>query len=304
MSKDEHWRDALSVFRETVLKGRDVIYVVGYPRSGTTWLTRLLAQCLDSPALSWSINNDVRDAEHRDPAVEGLHRRGPYIVRHGHSKPKGRDPGSERILHIFRNPLDVAVSCWRYFGFRHGGTKGLYDCVDQLCGKKGVGLGFVNVNGRGWAGYVKGWLGLPGLIWIRYEDLLADTEGTITDVIKRLGLGYQPPVRIRKAVKDHTFANRKPDKTMRKGVVGSWKKELPAELVKKICNHCHAEMGLLDYEVKLPQIVESKPRKVSKQSRAIPSPRLNTEPIQIVRIDEKPRKPRSHSLLGRRQSRR
>lgn len=245
-AKDESkYRSVVSVFKEVVLRDRELIWVLGYPRSGTTWLTRLLAQCLDSPSLSWATENDVRLPKYRDPAVEGLHRRGPYVVRHAHGGNPGRSDDAKTLV-IFRDPRDVAVSCYHYFSFHRNGN-GMQDCVAQMCGTPGPVLGFVNVGKRGWAGHTAAWLA-KGAPWIRYEDLLADTEITILRAIEMLGLPAQPSERVRAAVEAHRFVNRRKDKTMRVGVAGSWSASLESELADRLFEHSRDVMQKLGYE--------------------------------------------------------
>lgn len=240
---ESKYRSAVSIFKETVLRGRELIWVIGYPRSGTTWLTRLLAECLDSPALSWSVENDVRLPRYRDPAVEGLHRRGPYVVRHGH----GGEPDqlNGKILVAFRDPRDVAVSCYHYFSFHRSGD-GMQECVAQMCGEPGPVLGFVNAGKRGWAGHTAAWLA-KGVPWIRYEDLLEDTEATMKQAIAALGLPAQPITRVRAAVEAHRFGNRKKDKTMRVGIAGGWTTDLEQALADQLVESSSDVMQRLGY---------------------------------------------------------
>jgi len=242
MEIDDKYRHPIDLFEEIVLSNREVIYCCGYPRSGTTWLTRLLAECLDSPALSWSVKNDIREKRHRDPAVEGLSRRGDYVIRHGHWKRRERDTKREKVVVIHRDPRDVAVSCYHYFSF-HGGD--MLKVVDQMVGKKGRGLGFVNVHGRGWAGYVQEWSD-DGACYVKYEDLVADTEQVVFVILRRLGI--TPTVSaVSEVVERHKFANRQKDKTMRKGKAGGWMSELPRELAHQIEALCEPEMRDLGY---------------------------------------------------------
>lgn len=242
MEIDDKYRHPIDLFQEIVLENREIVYCCGYPRSGTTWLTRLLAECLNSPALSWGIKNDVRKPRHRDPAVEGLSRRGDYIVRHGHWKKAERDTTKEKVVVIHRDPRDVAVSCYHYFNF-HGGD--MCKVVDQMVGKKGKGLSFVNVHGRGWAGYVSDWLN-DGVVYVKYEDLIAQPLQVVADILNRLDLPVLIPG-VQEAIGHHTFDKRQKDKTMRRGVAGGWMSELPRELAHQLEALCKPEMRRLGY---------------------------------------------------------
>lgn len=247
MEIDDKYRDPIDLFTEIVLSNRETIYVCGYPRSGTTWITRLLAQCLDSPALSWSVKNDVRKPRFRDPAVEGLSRRGPYVVRHGHWKARQPEMRGQKVLVVHRDPRDVAVSCFHYFNFHKPDGGGIERCVGQVCGEKGAGLAFVNVDGRGWGGYTASWEenGAPS---VRYEDMVQKPEEEIWRIARKLGVDVQ--VSVQEAVHEHTFAHRaktNKDKTMRKGIAGGWRTVLPRDLGRRIEVCCQEEMERLEY---------------------------------------------------------
>lgn len=249
MQIDDKYRDPIDLFTEIVLKDRETIYVCGYPRSGTTWITRLLAQCLDSPALSWSVKNDVRKPRFRDPAVEGLHRRGPYVVRHGHWKARQPEMKGQKVLVVHRDPRDVAVSCFHYFNFHKPDGGGIERCVNQICGVKGKGLAFVNVDGRGWGGYTNAWLLKPGCAFVKYEDMLDPPSAReqmwrVVESYLNLSEGLGD---VRRAVQEHAFSSRPKDKTMRRGIVGSWRDELPEHLARKIEDACGPEMERLGY---------------------------------------------------------
>jgi hypothetical protein len=58
---------------------KKVIYVCGHPKSGNTWLTRLLGSVLNSPTGGCMPSQDGKEI-----ATEGQDRTGNYFIRKGH----------------------------------------------------------------------------------------------------------------------------------------------------------------------------------------------------------------------------
>lgn len=82
-----------------------MVYVAGYPRSGNTWLGRLLAD-----ALGCGYNSHDGEA----PDYPGDQTNAPYLVRKSHAH-ETRDP--LHTVFVYRDPRDVAVSLWHYMQF-------------------------------------------------------------------------------------------------------------------------------------------------------------------------------------------
>jgi len=102
---------------------KKVVVVVGYPRSGNTYLTRLIADILDSPASRFGAALPL--------ATEGADRPGDWFVTQLHMRPV-EYPGDKRslvdanhfnfygyagehIVYIVRDPRDVAISAMHYW---------------------------------------------------------------------------------------------------------------------------------------------------------------------------------------------
>lgn len=98
------------------------IYIIGYPKSGTTWLTRLMGDILNCPT-----GGSVPEEDKNEVATEGWDRpnRGKLVVRKGHFRPitatelvpaahlmdvSHLELGKHFLIHIIRDPRDICVS--------------------------------------------------------------------------------------------------------------------------------------------------------------------------------------------------
>lgn len=142
------------------------IVVVGFPRSGTNFLTRLLAHYFDGP------NRPTWDGN-------GLH----HLVRKIHWEYQLADGAADienkehKLVYIVRDPRDTAVSGWVYY-----------------CGLTGEDISFFEflrgpfANGFelwpcGWRAHTEKWNAYENVIKVQYERLC----GSIALRLARLG---------------------------------------------------------------------------------------------------------------------
>ena len=165
---------------------KKIVVISGYVRSGNTWLTRLIADCLDSPAIGF--------ANALPLATEGEKRAGDWFVSQLHLHPV-RNSGSEHALvdgwkfditkyrgeHLIimmRDPRDVAISAMHYWD--------LPDIKSTLIAMRD---GSTPLGGVGrWTDYVNDWMncfGIP-LIGIHYEALYLRTEDHLFWLLQRV----------------------------------------------------------------------------------------------------------------------
>lgn len=220
-----------------------MIYVTGWPKSGCTWLTRLLADALNCRAGGATPHKDVKEI-----AAEGWDRPAPYIVRKTHfvltdkgeqAVPRAHrlNPNkitTERIIHIIRDPRDVTVSTACYFGI------GIREAIYKL--RDGWEM---PITGGGWNDYMAKWMNVDFATRTSYEAL---TEGSVKEIIRILEKANLPvdQKRIVAAVGRQSFDRRRqhikkyPEQYLqrgrhgmsgaeyqlfflRKGVVGDWR---------------------------------------------------------------------------------
>lgn len=161
-------RRLLQAYRLPRTHPRDV-FIVSYPRSGSTWVRFLLAN-LASPGSEQidfqTLPKHVPDLhiEEQWPIIRNMHP--PRLIK-THEAPSRR---FRRVIYILRDGRDVAVSHY------------LYLCgLDRFDGSL---LDFIRNRELGpaqWAKHVSAWLETPGRtpVTVRYEDLLTDTAGQL-----------------------------------------------------------------------------------------------------------------------------
>lgn len=169
------------------------ILVVGYPKSGNTWLSRLLADALDWP---------VRGIEKARPLSEtGEDHREGHVIRqlhlypgsHGAQHPAVSDRftlnmdsfnGHHKVVHIIRDPRDVAVAINHYWGI-----KDLQHTIVDV-----MASGAWPLWGCGWHQYISAWRDIPQALETRYEWLHTDPQLELQRILDRLELRAVKPL--------------------------------------------------------------------------------------------------------------
>lgn len=88
---------------------RQPVIVLTYPKSGSTWLSRLIGDCLNSPIIS-----NTQGYQKPSLADEGHDRTGGYEIKLWHNLNKGVPEGA-KIIYLHRDPRDVALSVRDYW---------------------------------------------------------------------------------------------------------------------------------------------------------------------------------------------
>jgi hypothetical protein len=165
----------------------DDIFVVTYPRSGTTLLQMILYQALTegamdlehisrfSPWFERCCSNGIDMESFPSPRILKSHL--PYRVI-----PKGA-----RYIYVTRNGMDVAVSYFHFYqshmGFR-GSMRHFFHYF--LRGKLHYGS---------WFEHVAGWHARRGdasILFLRYEELIADREDAVRRIAAFCGIELSP----------------------------------------------------------------------------------------------------------------
>jgi len=206
------------------------VLLLGQPKSGSTWLRRMLCEVpgfvrWSAPSTEWWNDHPLAQRWFDSPPLG-------YTVTRVHSAPTPEhlalvgSLGRPAVV-LFRDLRDVCVS-WAYFvetsTFPMPERLRAMPVADRL----DVFIEELLPRYHRWA---EGWAGGPGnLVRVRYEDLVVDTAGVMRGVLDRLGLAVSEAA-LGRLVARHSFAartGRTPGEQDagcfdRKGVVGDWR---------------------------------------------------------------------------------
>ena len=241
------------------------VYVAGYPKSGTTWLTRLLGD-----ALCCKTGGSVPSEDLKEVAAETFGDNLDIIIRKGHFRLhdelskvpvpkkhtmywKALKENEHKVVFIVRDPRDIVVS-----GAHYWGTPTRKFLHHLLRGENG--LRFVG----SWKEYMLEWLSRYknfNAILVRYEDLLVGYI-ELTKVLSALKIDV-PDNKVRKAYERQNFRNRHHDimlngerynlgrsqnlKLLRKGVSGDWRTHFEIKDAELLEKHLGKLLQLLNY---------------------------------------------------------
>ena len=229
-------------------------YVSEYPKSGGTWLASMLSDYLQLPfprkitlpvgfscvlqnhwtydsrlrnvttiyrdgrdVMSSMFYNKIRMGQHSNEAARNR-------ARKDYKKVFGHDPQPEEIIELLPRFLE--------FEFKNPG-RGVHAT---------------------WSDYVLGWHNMPHVVSVSYEDLLGDTEKTLSGIIERLTGNEADEWRIETAVEKFSFervTGRKRGTTdiaqhARKAIIGDWKNTFSresAEIFNEYAGDALVELG-------------------------------------------------------------
>lgn len=249
------------------------IIVVGYPKSGCTWATRLVAELVGCPVGGfWQSNK-------KEIAVEGEDRISEYRCYKSHHQlaELGVQPNEPQtwIIYILRDPRDIVISGANYFQFdrfprlanlfrslRRG--EKLYrhtlypllvrqdyrleQMTEALLHGSAAVHNAVRVSWRDhWRPYER-----AGVPIVRYEDLLTAPEEEAARILRHLGIA-RTPEQIATAVRNQSF-ERKKETLQRQGETGrakflrvgkseQWREKLPAALQQRFTEELGADLA-------------------------------------------------------------
>ena len=234
------------------------IIVVGYPKSGNTWVTRLVADLVGCPVVGFL------GGDHDEIAREGFDRKSDYRCfksHHQFNKLQKFRSGTTKMIYVIRDPRDVCLSGSRYFRFEQfpllrrlmgilpmGRT--LYDRVDRILPMDpdqriekmmdAVLYGSARVDKwvrPSWRNHYKPYLD-NGCFFVKFEDLLDDAEKECKRIISFLEI-QRNGERIRNAIEAQSFKNKKEALTregelhkaefMKVGTKEQWRESLSKE---------------------------------------------------------------------------
>lgn len=163
------------------------VFVIGYPKSGVTWLTRLVAEVLRAPVAGfWK-----QGKWHHDIASIGTEDRQSYyrVFKAHHTLPDLRRhlvpwPNPARMIYIVRDPRDIAFSARAYFSHH---SAHLPDATEKEVARIIRDGERPDLDLVPWAMHVNQYV--EGYIpFVRYEHLLKAPRAYLAEVLRRIGL--------------------------------------------------------------------------------------------------------------------
>lgn len=223
---------------------KETIYVIGYPKSGNTWLTRLVGDVLDC---SYS---DGLDSPEKD--FDANNRSGKYSIIKSHYSQKSKSTAineDTRILYVTRNFCDVLISAFfrshrktdednylvnncnkakichlsyrMYFNHQMRRMVKKWQGPELTSIKHAVRRVYQNSKAffygtkkqerfyvGNWSDHVNYWVDFPNVVVIRYEDLLDDCPKFLRKALDELKIEYDPS-RIEAACQRQSFKRKK-----------------------------------------------------------------------------------------------
>lgn len=228
---------------------KDII-VAGYPKSGNTYLSRLLGDVLNCPVKGFMTAKPLCE--------EGADRPGLYTIRQLHVKPISEDMNpnfnaweyslpsacGEHMALIIRDLPDVIVSVYYYWNMKS---------KDAAINAVLHGKHPLNMHGS-WISFYNRWLdvfdNLPKIGLVRFRDLRENPVAEIIKLLQGMRVSRYDIFRIHEAVDRQEFSKRKREledsgnkynygaaiqsKNLRGGRVGDYNSELTTEQVNAI----------------------------------------------------------------------
>lgn len=238
----------LLIENRKLLSSKDIL-LLSYPRSGNTWLRRLLANSILEAQHNFSdvpfeiVVPSIYTQSLNPPCLHAYQDICPRIVKsHEH-----RDAKRHKTIYLLRNPVDTLVS-WYHFVTGAPKLRNRYPSIEELSIDK-----FCLNAVEGWAKHVQITRRYKNILVMEYEQLFQDTTKTLKDILEFCEIDHHA-IDLGKIVDNQSIRQLKPitqSLELRKGGIGHGQRELQPETVTALRQYQQwlnttwkAEMGL------------------------------------------------------------
>lgn len=249
------------------------IIISGYPKSGTTWLTKLVAGILDCPAAGfWGVEGD-------NLSIEGTKKVSPFRCYKAHQLYPELSEYSmnySSVIYVVRDPRDIVVSGAHHYTFLPSWLRTLlritirssetrhkifYKLTSLVSIEKRKNEMLAQVIGESkspskwlrhsWSQHVASYQDQSGVLVLRYEDLLDDPLAQCKQIAHWLDHTIDDD-QLESIIKQNSFDQKKSQhlqhgdyfnhRHMRKGIANQWKEELKQGQIDNIQTACQDSM--------------------------------------------------------------
>lgn len=232
------------------------IFLVGYPKSGNTFLQHIVSHLYynlnynQSRSLIETLVPDIHSSKYYSRLNDTC-----FFKSHG--LPNDR---YKNVIYIYRDGRDALVS---YFHMLNG--KGKKISIDELFIKD------LSIYPCMWHEHIENWLQNPykaNILYVKYEDLIRDPCNTFESIAKFIGVNYTDET-INYSISQTSFGmmqelensdkfwnKRKKDKGwkegknfVRKGKIGSYKEEVPDNVLNNFYTFAGPTLARLGYSL-------------------------------------------------------
>lgn len=240
------------------------VFVVTFPKSGTTWVAYFLALVLSDRSGADPGRLDLSSCREWVPDINDHYFKGrPLTEFDSLAEPRvftlhaPLDPALSRVIYVVRDPRDVAVS---YFYQR---LRKKLDLALDLSEYVEEFVAEDSIWPSGWSDHVGGWLGRQneaGFRLVRYEDLKRRPIETFGTILESIGIDL-PSDEIRPYVEMASFeemsklekpkseARQAGPRFIRRGEAGGWREDLGTAQARLIEDRYGDLMLRLGYEL-------------------------------------------------------
>ena len=226
------------------------IFIAGFPKSGNTWMQNLIS------GLLFGIDSNLLPDKLTQELVPDVHTKKFYKRYNNitffktHELPKKH---MKRVIHLVRDGRDAMVS---------------YYAMNKAMGKK-ITLEEMIVSGKGiipskWYKHTRKWLANPhkaDILIVKYEDLLIDPFLQLNRILEFSNIERDEEI-INKTIIGNSFNEMKRKELefgrdnkkwnpkndfIRKGKIGSYKDEMPMDLIKIFESEAKKELEFFKY---------------------------------------------------------